>query len=68
MSGSSAALKLVPPSLRDSEFAGGEGFELYRGDCLEVLSAFGPQSFDLIFADPPYFLSNGGFTGARLPL
>ena len=21
-----------------------------------------PQSFDLVFADPPYFLSNGGFT------
>jgi site-specific DNA-methyltransferase (adenine-specific) len=35
---------------------------LYRGDALELLSHFEEQTFDLIFADPPYFLSNGGFT------
>jgi len=35
---------------------------LYRGDCLEVLAAFPRESVDMIFADPPYNLSNGGFT------
>ncbi len=35
---------------------------LHHGDSLEVLAALPANSFDLIFADPPYFLSNGGFT------
>ena len=42
------------------------GLWLYHGDCLEVMDtllAKYPQGvFDLIFADPPYFLSNGGIT------
>lgn len=38
------------------------GFELYLGDCLQVLSEFPENSVDMIFADPPYHLSNGGFT------
>jgi site-specific DNA-methyltransferase (adenine-specific) len=35
---------------------------LYRGDALELLSRLKPESFELIFADPPYFLSGGGMT------
>ncbi len=35
---------------------------IYHGDCLELLTAFPPDSVDLIFADPPYFLSNDGIT------
>jgi site-specific DNA-methyltransferase (adenine-specific) len=35
---------------------------LYHGDCLEILAALPESSVDLIFADPPYFLSNGGIT------
>ena len=35
---------------------------LHHGDCLEVLAAIEPESVDLVFADPPYFLSNGGTT------
>lgn len=38
------------------------GFKLYLGDCLEVLKLFPENSFDMVFADPPYLLSNGGFT------
>lgn len=34
-----------------------------RGDCLEALEHLQAESVDLIFADPPYFLSNGGTTG-----
>ena len=38
---------------------------LFQGNCLEVMDSFysDPMNrFDLIFADPPYFLSNGGIT------
>jgi site-specific DNA-methyltransferase (adenine-specific) len=35
---------------------------LYQGDCLDLLAAIPPSSVDLVFADPPYFLSNGGIT------
>lgn len=38
------------------------GFKLYLGDCLEVLKLFPENSFDMVFADPPYFLSSGSFT------
>jgi site-specific DNA-methyltransferase (adenine-specific) len=62
MSVSNAALQLSLPTLRTSEFARGARYRLYRGDCLELLQGFEPESFDLAFADPPYFLSNGGFT------
>jgi DNA modification methylase len=43
-------------------------FRLYHGDCLEVLDSLPPESVDLIFADPPYNLSNDGFTcqGGRM--
>ncbi|OGY11951.1 MAG: DNA methylase N-4 [Candidatus Blackburnbacteria bacterium RIFCSPHIGHO2_02_FULL_44_20] len=40
-------------------------FTLYHGDCLEILPELPPESFDMIFADPPYRLSNGGFTSER---
>ena len=33
---------------------------LYNADCIEVLKTLSPNSIELIFADPPYFLSNGG--------
>lgn len=36
--------------------------ELYYSDVFEALQHFAPQSVDLIFADPPYFLSNDGIT------
>jgi len=37
-------------------------FVLYQGDCLELMPRLPAESFDLIFADPPYFLSNDGMT------
>ena len=39
-----------------------EGFRLLQGDALKLMRELPPESFDMIFADPPYFLSNGGFT------
>lgn len=39
-----------------------EDWALVAGDCLEVLERLPPRSVDLVFADPPYHLSNGGTT------
>ena len=39
-----------------------EDVVLYEGDCLEVLPEIPDSSVDMIFADPPYNLSNGGIT------
>ena len=35
---------------------------LLHGDCLQLLDSVEKESVDLIFADPPYFLSNDGIT------
>ncbi len=37
-------------------------WSLYRGDVLEVLKSIDSKSIDVVFADPPYLLSNGGVT------
>ena len=36
-------------------------FTLIQGDCVETLSKF-KFGFDMVFADPPYFLSSGGIS------
>ena len=43
-------------------------FTLLQGDCLNVLEKITDLSIDMIFADPPYNLSNDGFTckGGRM--
>ena len=35
---------------------------LIQGNSLEVLKNIKPESIDMIFADPPYFLSGDGIT------
>ena len=35
---------------------------LLQGDSIEILNQAREKSVDMIFADPPYFLSNGGIT------
>lgn len=37
-------------------------FALYNGDCMELIKQLPDKSFNAIFADPPYFLSNGGIS------
>ncbi len=37
-------------------------FKLYQGDSLELLKEISENSIDMIFADPPYNLSNDGFS------
>ena len=39
-----------------------DNFSLYLGDCISILNSFSEKSVDVIFADPPYFLSGGGIS------
>jgi site-specific DNA-methyltransferase (adenine-specific) len=57
----------APPSTPSLIYASDTPFvRLYCGNCLELLDAIAAKypdgRFDAIFADPPYFLSNGGIT------
>jgi site-specific DNA-methyltransferase (adenine-specific) len=39
-----------------------DSFVLYKSDCLKILEQIPENSIDMIFADPPYFLSSGTFS------
>ena len=39
-----------------------DNFKLIQGDSLKVLRNIEPNSVDMVFADPPYFLSNNGIS------
>ena len=39
-----------------------ESFTIFHGDCRKLLQGIPDNSVDAIFADPPYFLSNGGIS------
>lgn len=48
---------MITPFFRSSN----KDFTILHGDCLNLLKQF-DFKFDMIFADPPYFLSNGGIS------
>lgn len=48
---------MIKPYYKSEDHA----FTLLHGDCFELLKQF-KFHFDMIFADPPYFLSNGGIS------
>lgn len=50
-----------PPQLPPPYYAKGD-ITLYHGDCLAIMAALPDESADMVFADPPYMLSNGGVT------
>ncbi len=58
--GSRARHSLIPMSPYFEDRA--HHLSLFHGDCLQILAAMPADCVDLIFADPPYFLSNGGIT------
>ena len=37
-------------------------FKLIQGDSFKILKGIEPKSIDMIFADPPYFLSSDGIS------
>lgn len=39
-----------------------EGIQLYCGDTFRLLKKIEDKTFDMIFSDPPYFLSNNGIS------
>ena len=58
--GETPAINMSPPASYFEDEA--HTIRLYQGDALALLRQSDSESFDLIFADPPYFLSNGGVT------
>ncbi len=55
---SHSAPRLPAPIFHDPK----HHIKIYQGDCLEILAGIPEDCVDLIFADPPYFLSNDGIT------
>ncbi|MFX0080187.1 MAG: DNA-methyltransferase [Candidatus Hodarchaeota archaeon] len=47
---------MIPPYFDEKNFI------LYHSDAIELLNQFESDKFDLIYVDPPYFLSNDGIT------
>lgn len=47
----------MKPYFQDKQYK----FNLYLGDVFDVIKTVKKESMDMIFADPPYNLSNGGF-------
>ncbi|RZK01568.1 MAG: site-specific DNA-methyltransferase, partial [Flavobacterium sp.] len=48
---------MIIPYFKSSD----ENFNLLHGDTMEILPQFN-YKFDMVFADPPYFLSNNGLS------
>ena len=55
--------KILLRSLKEfTPFFKSKNAVIFNGDCLEILRSMPENSIDMIFADPPYMLSNDGFT------
>jgi site-specific DNA-methyltransferase (adenine-specific) len=52
----------ITDSTMNNLFYKNENVALFKGDCSDVLPTLPECSVDMIFADPPYNLSNGGIT------
>ena len=53
---------ICPTGVKPYFVARNPGFVLYQGDCLDLMCRFRDECVDMIFADPPYCLSNDGIT------
>jgi site-specific DNA-methyltransferase (adenine-specific) len=50
------------PTFKEFYYDREHQIKLVHGDCIEVLNHAPEECVDMIFADPPYFLSNNGIT------
>ena len=50
------------PAEKREAFYAEKNARIFNGDAVEVMAGIPDESVDLVFADPPYNLSNGGFT------
>lgn len=48
--------------LKDNMYFNSNDFTLIKGDSFNILTNIKSKSIDMIFADPPYFLSSGGIS------
>jgi len=54
--------KKILSSIKEKPYFKKDNFVLYNGDSLKILEQIPENSVDMIFADPPYNLSNGGIS------
>ena len=54
--------KKVLSNISEAPYFSQNNFVLYLGDSLKIMNQLPENSIDMIFADPPYNLSNGGFS------
>ena len=56
------AERKVHSGVEDKTYFKKNNVALFHGDCCTIMAQLPEDSVDMIFADPPYNLSNGGFT------
>lgn len=54
--------KKILSTVKEKPYFVSDNFVLYNENSIKILNELPENSVDMIFADPPYFLSNGGFT------
>ncbi len=54
--------KKILSHIKHKPYFSEDNFVLYKGDGLDLLNQLPANSINMVFADPPYNLSNGGFT------
>ena len=54
--------KKILSEIKEKPYFIKDSFVLFHNDCLKILEQIPDNSIDMIFADPPYFLSSGSFT------
>jgi site-specific DNA-methyltransferase (adenine-specific) len=54
--------KKVLSTVKEKPYFVSDSFVLYHENSIKILNELPADSVDMIFADPPYLLSNGGFT------
>jgi len=54
--------KKILSNIKNKPYFSKDNFILFKENCLKILEQIPENSVDMVFADPPYHLSNGGFS------